>query len=861
MKVEYLIGIIVLLVVILLFVVKFSKEGFATDEQMHDQHSLTYQKKYNNVGIALAATTTGGTSNVGALGSNTRALMGSVQETMDESNTITESVDNPYPLEDSVSGTSLLIKKCEAVTTTDCSIFDNSDFTASCGVCIADPSDMGTNSEGSAWSGGLVLTAKDRQYGQSQQVGNFLPPYSPTVGTCPAGRMVATKGECQRLQNQIMCKNNATLGSPDNCSQCYSDGLYHIVEPNQVVGAGVIMVIGSGTITWSEGTSNSGTYDLNSTSYAIPVTGGEYSAVTLNLKPPRRPSPYSNSVIYTVKDLIIWRDVIYEMREGAGAPGYNPDRQGDRLWQRIGPRVEYVPPPATYIAGYLVGPDGDNSQPMDLYRIILNDTLTGRKPRTVGQTTLDSIDVTKMGPGFGQTRMNLSVRSPFSFVRLDSQEASVCPGSPFVTKSQSATLLNSDPCYAKGSGPGKYNLDCLQQIFQNNGCGLSEATLEKSGFPVTNAKASAMMFSKDNKPLKSDDIANNVYQAALSTATGLDSEGSQLTLPEWSKVSQFCTGVAINSPCDINAASGPLSSDCIIYLWDNQGENKISGATYSLSSLARSLFSSGRTDRFCTRQGTKAPKDIDDKVNDDNMTYWKSFGGVAAVKKAMSDLHLDANTSLTNEDAKAPSIQQCYGIVPNPRPAYTSTYKGVSEIKKLSSNTVLKDNITLPDDFDYYLSFDITPYGIFFGNYSSIIRITNTSTQFLNRGDRNPMILFAPNTTVPYIVLGDNEAYNWWGSGDDPASNYYPALPVNKKSTITIKTTGKSVMVTVAGRSNNYTQPSKRQSGSGYKFYASDNFFPAANALIENIMYKVNDTVILETPPAPAASTGPGQSL
>ena len=861
MKVEYLIGIIVLLVVILLFVVKFSKEGFLTDQQMHDQHSLTYQKKYNNIGAMLASTESNGTSNVGVLGTNTRELMGSVQDTMDESNTITQSVDNPYPLEQKVSGMSLLIKKCEAVKTTDCSIFDNSDFTSSCGVCIADPSDMGTNSEGSAWTGGLVLTAKDREYGQSQRQGNFLAPYTPTVGTCPAGRMVATKGECLKLQNQLACRNNATLGSPENCSQCYSDGLYTIVESNQVVGAGVINVIGSGTVVWSEGTSNSGTYDLNTSSYPIPITGGEYSSLTITLKPPRRPAPYDASVIYTVKDLIIWRDIIYEMREGAGAPGYNPDREGDRLWARLGPRSEYVPPPPAYIAGYLEGPDGDNTTTMDLYRLIMSDTLTGRKPRTTGQAKLDSVDVTKMSPGFGQTRMNFIVRSPFSFVQTTSQEASLCPGSPFVTKSQSAALLNSDPCYARGSGPGKYNLECLQQIFQNNGCGLSDATLDKSGFPATNAKAAALLFGANNKALTTDEIATNIYQAALSTATGLDSEGNQLILTDWSKVSQFCTGVAINSPCDANAASGPLSSDCIVYLWDNQGENKIAGATYSLTSLARSLFSSGRTDRFCTRKGTKAPKDINDVVNIDNMTYWKSKGGVAAVKAAMSALHLDANTNLTNEDTRAPSILQCYGIIPNDRPVYTSTYKGVSEIKKLTSNTVLKDNITLPEDFDYSLSFDITPYGIIFGNHSSIIRITNTSTQLFNRGDRNPLILFAPNTTVPYIVLGDNEAFNWWGSGDDPASNYYPALPVNVKSTITIKTTGKSVMVTVGGKTNSYSQPTKRQSGTGYKFYASDNFFPAANALIENILYKVNDTVILQTPPAPAASTGPGQSL
>ena len=868
MKVEYLIGIIVLLVIILLFVIKCSKEGFATEQEMHDTYSNTYQKKYNNVGVALAATSSNGTSNVGVLGGNTRELMGSVHDTMDATNTPVQMIDNPYPLEEKVSGMSLLIKKCEVVKTTDCSIFDNSDFTSTCGLCIADPSDMGTDSEGKPHSGGLVLTARDREYGLSQKVSNFLAPYIPTVGSCPAGRMVATKGECLRLQNQLACTNNATLGTPNNCSQCYSDGIYHIVEPAQTIGAGVIYVIGSGTVTWSEGSSNTGTYDLTNKPYPISITGGEYSGITLGFEPPRVAKPYNNRKIYSVKDVIFWKDSVYKMREGASQPGYDPDRQGDRLWTKMGLRIDYVPPPPAFIAGYLSGPDGEKLQPLDLYRIILTDTLTGRKPRTIGQITVDGIDLVKMTTGFGRTRMSLSVRSPFTFVDSISQEASVCPGSPFVTKQQSAALLNSDPCYKRGSGPGKYSLECLQQIFLNNGCGLSPDTLDKSAFPVTNEKAVEMMFDKDGKALTTDEIANMVYQNALSMATGTDAEGNQLMLPDWSKVSEFCSGVAINSPCDANSSSGPLSPDCIIYLWDNKGANKIAGATYSLASVARSLFSSGITDRFCTRQGTRAPKDINDKVNTENMEYWTSIGGVAAVKKAMSDLHLDANTSLTNEDTKAPSILECYGIVPNPRPSYTSTYKGYSGPPKLVKGTILKSGIVLPENFDYSLSFDITPYGVISNNYGGIIRISSSATANgfpPAYGERNPLIIF--EGLRPYIIFGDNGPnwwdWNWWGSADN--ANRYPSLPMNKKSTISISTSGASVTITVAGVAQTFTQPSKRMFSrtpqETFNFFASDDIFPAANAMIENISYKVNGKLILETPPAPPASTGPGQSL
>ena len=119
----------------------------------------------------------------------------------------------------------------------------------------------------------------------------------------------------------------------------------------------------------------------------------------------------------------------------------------------------------------------------------------------------------------------------------------------------------------------------------------------------------------------------------------------------------------------------------------------------------------------------------------------------------------------------------------------------------------------------------------------------------------------------PYIIFGDNGPnwwdWNWWGSADN--ANRYPSLPMNKKSTISIKTSGTSVTITVAGVTQTFTQPSKRMFSrtpqEKYTIYACDNTFPAANAMIENVLYKVNDIVVLQTPPAPAASTGPGQSL
>jgi len=675
MKEIQLLGLLLFVVILILCFVKVIKEGFSfeTTKKQHDLFSEKYSKKYSNVGVMLTSA-----KNEAALGSSTRDIFGSVQDTMDANNNIKQSIDDPFPAEGGVSGMSLVIKQCEVVKTADCSVFDKPAFSKNCGLCL----DFGTDSEGKPQIGGMVLTAKDKEYGKSQQKGNFLAPYAPTVGTCPTGMMVANKAECVRLQNELTCKKGGTMDTPAGCSQCFDDGVYHVVDskadPSLVIGTGILMIVGSGTLTWSEsGTSNTGTIILSPTKVKpVPLAGPEFSAINLDLVSPPLPKPYDASKIYNVNDLIIFKSFVYKMRDGAGVPGFDPSREGDQLWTKLMPYAQYVPPPPAFIAGYLQAPDGNSFQPMDLYRLVLNDSMTGRKPRTMGQLTLDSVVVTNMGLGYGKKTMKLVAYSPFTFVDNLSQEASLCPNSPYITTPASARFMSSDPCYARGTGPGNYNLACLQQTFRNNGCGTSLASLAASGYPSTAEKAAGLLTDTEGKELSLDEIAAKIYQYALSTTTGLDANGKKLSMDNWSAASVFCTGVPINSPCDAVDEEGRLTDDCIVYLWDNQGENKIPKNTYSLTSFARSLFNTGTINRFCTRDGTYSPMDSSNKPNLVNLEYWKNKGNgsVTAVKAAMSQLHLDANTNLTREDAKAPFVKQCYGIVPNPRPGFKSNF-------------------------------------------------------------------------------------------------------------------------------------------------------------------------------------------
>jgi hypothetical protein len=175
------------------------------------------------------------------------------------------------------------------------------------------------------------------------------------------------------------------------------------------------------------------------------------------------------------------------------------------------------------------------------------------------------------------------------------------------------------------------------------------------------------------------DLAEFIYDKAVTAATGVNSSGVKQTLPDWSKASVFCTGKAITSPCDI--VSGTISEDCIAYLWDNMGENKAQGSTYTLASLATGLFSTGTTRRFCNRSGTLSPKDMNGANITANMAHWRAMKTVPAVRAAMAKLHLDANDPTTSEPDKRIPIQQCYGITlgakPAPRAATAGDYTGI----------------------------------------------------------------------------------------------------------------------------------------------------------------------------------------
>jgi hypothetical protein len=603
----------ILVFLIVTFVYRKSREGFATAQAQED-YVAGQQKNFNPLGAALISAKTEGN-----LGTNTRPLLGThVNVPTPEMATFHQEIDDRFPMKDGKSGVFSIIEKCEAVKNTDCSAFDDPAFKENCGMCL----DIGENSQHEATMGGLVLLPDDRKYANDSAIGNFIPDYAPTLGKCPANKMVSTKEQCLRLKKELECAKNASYDIP-GCSQCYADGTYFPVSPGTRQFEATIVLVGSGLLNFREvGYQQMEGIKLTDTPYTIYLKGPEGTRISF---------------------------------------GIFPCTHGQATAQGIKCADDQMKKPPT-IGGYITGETANGEMAVDIARIIFIEEYTNRKPLTKGVKKVNDIDVRVMSTGFGHDTAVFHARNPFTFMDTTSQEASRCQAGPYVTLKESAALLDSDPCYKKGSGPGKYSMECLQNTMDANGC-----FPEGKGYPKDPATAASLM----QKGSTINDIANYIYEQAIITSTGNSMAGEKLTVPQISAASVFCTGREITSPCDLgNKDSGPLTIDCIDYLWKNEGDGKSFGPTYSRASQASGLFKTGNTPRFCQSSGTLAPIGEDGKPNNANIAFWQLKGGVDAVKAAMREIHSDANSEMLDDDKEA-AILQCYGasLARRPKPS------------------------------------------------------------------------------------------------------------------------------------------------------------------------------------------------
>jgi hypothetical protein len=518
--------------------------------------------------------------------------------------------DKPFFIPESAPGTFQQAQSCEKYGAT-CSAFDDKEFAANCGVSF---DNKGIGSNGKPHIGGMYVSAEDRR-NQTEQAKNVTETggapydpykvYQPTLGKSSQGTFSLNKDQCVIVKQKVDCEKKQTFGSP-NCTQCYTSQKFARVGPETpripstlfLFGSGLVIVTTPDSASPAQITLSQTTLNANTATQLTIPGNAEGTAFVINVQ------PVSGSI-------------------------------------------------QTYVAGFIQGQTPRGTFTLDLMNLVQSDLVTNSKPRLNGSITVNGFRCLTMIPGNAQTTMNLSCLMPFSFLSLYDGDALTCDNGPIITQAASATFLESDPCFSKSNKPGNYELGCLQNRWIELG-----GTPQGTGYPSTQALANAIQIDANGNPLDIDTIVNILAPKMTSALSGLDANGKPLSITEWNTVSMFATGVPINTPCDGPAsASGPLSQDCLSYLYLNQGVTSHIGGTYTMPpSQVASMKGQNTPNTYCQ---PGAPLD---PATPAGLKYGQSLGGVNAVKQTYDQINRLANDNTQTNSARAQAVQQCYGV-------------------------------------------------------------------------------------------------------------------------------------------------------------------------------------------------------
>lgn len=470
------------------------------------------------------------------------------------------------------------IKRCETYAGTDVKGFDDAWFASHCGICH----DGGTKNDSTVHIGGLYFDHASQPLVKADATRRGLryPDYQPSAGTCASGKFSVSKADAERIIKRVECEKKQNY-DVDGCAQCVADERFYYISSDTAKEPISIVVAGVGSLALS--------------------SGGKVANVTLSKNP------------QTITPEI-------------------PLKEGDVAYMAVVGPSETVKPE---ISAYIYAKTITGEYRMDIVRLADVDLETGVKPRFAGISEMNKEFYNILRTGSQKSKINLQVNIPYTYIEPNELEAQQCGSAPFLTTAGSAVKLSSGPCFVKGSKPGNYSLECIQQIFDSAGCGPAG-----KGYPTTLEQARTWA--------KNDTIgilAGNVYGAAVRADSGIDG-GRKLTLPERHESAQFCNGRSYLTPCDqYDKEKGPLGDDCIEYLYKQETE-------------------AGR----CRPTGSAAP------TTQKSIAAAQAAGGVEAVKEYYRSIYARAtNNALKDKDREA-AMKQCFDIeyiyspVPGPQP-------------------------------------------------------------------------------------------------------------------------------------------------------------------------------------------------
>jgi hypothetical protein len=497
-------------------------------------------------------------------------------------------------------------KKCQDAGAT-CAAFDDPNFAANCGMSF-DINAIGA--DGKPAIGGLFISPDDRQKQMDAATAVLStggPPYDPykvyqpTLGKSKPGTFALTKDQCVVVKEKVDCASKQTFNSP-NCTQCYTTQNFARVGPDTPRIPSTLFLFGGGTVTVS---SSNNKISLGQT------TLDQQNAAQVNIP---------------------------------------ADAEGTNFVINVQPTGNT---PLAFVAGFIQGQTPRGTFKLDLMSLTQSDLITNAKPHINGSITVNGFRCLTLVPGNKQTTMNLSCLVPFSFLSMYDGDALTCDNGPIITQAASATFLESDPCFGKANQPGNYKLECLQTRWIELG-----GTPQGTGYPSNQAAADALQKDANGQALDIDAIVNNLAPKMISALSGKDASGKDLSIPDWNTVSMWATGIPINTPCDgPGGDTGPLTQECLSYLYMNQGVTSHIGPTYTLTpSQVASMKGQDSPNTYC-QPGTSI-----DPSTPAGLKFGQGLGGINAVKQTYDQINRLANDNTQTNSARQTAVQQCYGV-------------------------------------------------------------------------------------------------------------------------------------------------------------------------------------------------------
>ena len=528
-------------------------------------------------------------------------------------------------------------------------------FDEICGVCLSG----GFDEEGKVFRGrrGLILdpNTRDEANADMQKKGLPYPRASPSLATCegaPDKPVFATNGkDLDRFAKRLRCIAERNINPQHECGLCFQNDSYSYVQNGAEITSISLVLQGFGQadVLLKKEKLQTITLDPNR-SVKVELIGGKESDIF-------------NVSVYLASN----------------AP----------------------PNSIATVFGYIesITANGGSFQ-MPLNLVMVLDEITGSTPRKAGGffNYIDiNLDVAKMRPSAGQTRMNLRGTIPFTFVTADEFSAMDCPTAPYQTNTASVSNFATDqPCYAKGSGPGKYNDDCLRGRILDVGC-TNKGTLYD-----------------DPKQLNTNNGTNQNLTQIYTRLTNIYE--NDMIDPEKTKM---CSGRTIDTPCDpfmahptLQFTGNALGQKCVSFLYKNMGANepgpvKRIGPTYT-AAITYANNQKVEKNIYCLPEGTLNPDTNTTSLHTLSQYADNGYNGktsVAAIKAYLNDqleIAIDMTRNANTDPERKAAITRCFGrslrslpIPSQSKPTVTSIPCGVlgRYVRVLPSLAGFGDNV------------------------------------------------------------------------------------------------------------------------------------------------------------------------